>query len=71
MRTALKEKFTEYQIPVNIVNSFLAKYRLFERGVFPEIELRAVPSDDSFKTLQTYCNSLKVDYAIARIKSGE
>lgn len=59
MRTALKEKFTEYQIPVNIVNSFLAKYRLFERGLFPEIELCTIPSDDCFKTLQTYCNCVK------------
>ena len=59
MRIALKEKFIEYQIPVNIANSFLAKYRLFERGLSPEIELCAIPSDDCFKTLQTYCNCVK------------
>ena len=56
---ALKEKFAEYQIPLDIANSFLAKYRLFERGLLPEMELRTIPSDGCFKTLQTYCNCVK------------
>lgn len=56
---ALKEKFAEYQIPVNITTSFLAKYHMCERGLLPEIELCDIPSDDCFKTLQTYCNCVK------------
>ncbi|MBR6509324.1 MAG: hypothetical protein IKT38_01810 [Clostridia bacterium] len=55
----LKEKFAEYQIPVNIATSFLVKYHMCERGLLPEIKLCAIPSDDCFKTLQTYCNCVK------------
>lgn len=56
---ALKEKFAEYQIPVDIANSFLAKYHMFERGLLPEFELCDIPTDDCFKTLQTYCSCVK------------
>lgn len=55
----LKEKFAEYQIPVNIATSFLAKYHMCERGLLPEIELCDIPSDDCFKTLQTYCEYVR------------
>ena len=56
---ALKEKFTEYRIPLDTANPFLEKYSMFESGLLPEIELCELPSDDCFKTLQTYCDSVE------------
>lgn len=61
MINILSKKFDEYKIPVSIADNFISKYRMVERGLLPEIELCAIPSDDCFKTLQTYCDRVKYE----------
>ena len=55
MIDSLKAKFSEFLIPSDVAESFLSEYHTTERGLLPELELSEVPSDDCFKTLQTYC----------------
>ena len=66
----LKEKFIKHNIPEGVADSFLASYRSAERGLYPEIKLSAIPSDDCFKTLSVYCDSVEdepSDFLVSRL----
>lgn len=58
----LKAKFSEFNIPPKISNSFLDNFQIYEDGLLPEFELKEVPSDECFKTLQTFCNTVSDKY---------
>ncbi|MBQ8697010.1 MAG: hypothetical protein IJ519_04750 [Clostridia bacterium] len=58
IRYLLRAKFNEFCIPDSVANSFLRSYRDAEDGVCPEILFREIPSDDCFKTLQSYYASV-------------
>lgn len=55
----IQQKFEEH-IPKDVAERFLSDYRLAELGVLPEIALCEIPSDDCFKTLKLYCDSVGI-----------
>lgn len=60
----IQQKFKEHNIPNAAAENFLSDYRLTELGVLPEIALSELPSDDCFKTLKLYCDSVGIPDAL-------
>ena len=56
----IQQKLTEHNIPNAAAENFLSDYRLTELGILPEIALSELPSDDCFKTLKLYCDSVGI-----------